>query len=236
MWLIWKSTLGFADYDYARDKFLLLLRHSLAFPHEEIGHWTASYHCFIDIAPDLPYEDVNFHKPICITCAMVTAQGDQQRNHTCTCPPLHGLVSPGYYLALANQLQSQLPEWRLVMLFWHGGPTNNREVWRYSVLPLAAGEQWWGACPERCRTLPWSYLETQEAKSAWLITLWYPTRCLWSCKLLPTPHRVEMGTDGSVGQFTHTQKTTIEAIWEHGRGIRKKRHIKHIQVPANCSG
>lgn len=74
IWLIEIPCYGLGDYD-ASDKFLLLLKHLLAFLHREKEQRMASYHCFIDTAFDLPYEEGNFRKPLCGTCTSATAQG-----------------------------------------------------------------------------------------------------------------------------------------------------------------
>jgi len=48
----------------------------------------ASYHCFIDMASDLPHEQGNSHQSICGTCTSATVQRQISKKTT----PAHALL------------------------------------------------------------------------------------------------------------------------------------------------
>ena len=151
-----------------------------------------------------------------------------------TCSPLHRLVSPKYYLALANQLQSQLSEWRFVMLAWPGGTSNSTELREHSALPLALGERWWSTCSERCRTLSHSHLEACIEKPTCLTTMWHPTWCLWSCKLLHEAEWKRALIDCLVKlHIPIKQPQRRYGTREEGLG---KWDMSNIQIRINCHG
>lgn len=96
---------------------------------------------FIALGPVLQHRDRSAKKPYL---------------YISTRSPLHRFVSPKYYSALASHLQSQLSEWRFMVLAWHEWTSRSRELREHSALPLVLWEPWWSAHSEMWDIVPLS--------------------------------------------------------------------------------